>query len=170
MGFTSILIDDRDRTGKKVDNNVRKIAKKTKVIITDLTRKRSSPFSSQFHLRKNYRRVKFIMIFFFLVFLIAVRKNTANKLGSFFLLRHFFHSFFRLWQLVHIVPFRSSYQHHLKFHHRNPQTHLALCSSRGDCLIFLNRCFKVSVGLDFSYHVHLQHHQGFLSYNPQISF
>ena len=35
---------------------------------------------------------------------------------------------------------------------------------------FLNQCYQVSMGLDFSYHVHLQHHQGFLSYNPQISF
>ena len=108
--------------------------------------------------------------FFFWVFFGCSTEKYCKQIGIFFLLRHFFHSFFRLWQLVHIVPFRSSYQHHLKFHHRNPQTHLALCSSRGDCLIFLNRCFKVSVGLDFSYHVHLQHHQGFLSYNPQISF
>lgn len=119
---------------------------------------------------KNYRRVKFIMIFFFFGVFDCSTEKYCKQIGIFFLLRHFFHSFFRLWQLVHIVPFRSSYQHHLKFHHRNPQTHLALCSSRGDCLIFLNRCFKVSVGLDFSYHVHLQHHQGFLSYNPQISF
>lgn len=169
MGFTSILIDDRDRTGKKVDNNVRKIAKKTKVIITDLTRKRSSPFSSQFHWRKKLQKSE-IHHDLFWVFFDSSTEKYCKQIGIFFLLRHFFHSFFRLWQLVHIVPFRSSYQHHLKFHHRNPQTHLALCSSRGDCLIFLNRCFKVSVGLDFSYHVHLQHHQGFLSYNPQISF
>lgn len=84
MGFTSILIDDRDRTGKKVDNNVRKIAKKTKVIITDLTRKSSSPFSSQFHWRKNYGGVKFIMIFFWCFLIAAGKKNAANKLGYFF--------------------------------------------------------------------------------------
>ena len=171
MGFTSILIDDRDRTGKKVDNNVRKNCEKDKSDYHWFDEKKFSTLVVNFIDGKIMEKWNSSWSFFSLwSFLIAVWKNTANKFVLFFLLRHFFHSFLSLAISAHcslldlliniIWNFIITILKHI----------LHFVQVVGIVTFLFNQCLQVSMGLDFSYLVHLQHHQGFLSYNPQISF